>query len=88
MKINNIFVKADTKIIKMKYFSRKMLGNKDTAIVESCSTRSDSIEVGGMVFRELNNRIMFSVFSPVVSNISNSFVRCFHSSPHHLCTLS
>ena len=35
----------------------------NTAIVQSCSSRSDSMEGGRMVFRELNNSLIFFVFS-------------------------
>ena len=49
----------------------------NTEIVQSCSARSHSTKVGGMVFRELNNSLIFLVFPPVALNISSSFEECF-----------
>ena len=37
----------------------------NTAIVQKCSARSDFIEVGGMVFRKLNNGLIYLFFFPV-----------------------
>ena len=52
-------------------------------IVQSCSALSHSTKVGDMVFRELNNSLIFLFFSPVALNISSSFEKCFHSSLYH-----
>ena len=49
----------------------------NTEIVQSCSARSHYTKVGEMVFRELNNSLIFLVFSPVASNISSSYKKSF-----------
>ena len=38
----------------------------NTEIVQSCSARSHSTKVGGIVFRELNNSLVFSVLLPQI----------------------
>ena len=48
----------------------------NTEIAQSCLARSHSTKVWGMVLRELNNSLIFSLFSPVASNISRSFEKC------------
>ena len=37
----------------------------NTEIIESCSARPHSTKVVGMVFRKLNNTLIFLVFSPI-----------------------
>ena len=49
----------------------------NTEIVQLCSARSHSNKVGGMLFGEFNNSLIFLVFSLVTSNISSSFEKCF-----------
>ena len=36
----------------------------NTAIIQSCSARSNSIEVWGIIFKELSNSLIFLVVSP------------------------
>ena len=63
----------------LQYDSKQQRCN--TAIVKSCSTRSDSIEVGRMAPRELSNSLIFLICPSVASNISNHFEWRF---PFHL----
>ena len=63
--------------------------NKDdynTAIFQSCLARSEPMEDSEMVFKELNNSLIFYIFSPAALNISNSIQKWFSlisPSPSH-----
>ena len=48
----------------------------ETAIVQSCSVRSNYIEVWGIIFKVLSNSLISLVVASVASNISNSFEKC------------